>query len=606
MSRALSESENGDEIGDFVVLRVLSRNVLGSTFLCQHAVTNTKVIIKTFPPEIVDETGFMPRYQLMCEQLVNFSHPNVLSTRKVDLFNDEPYAVLDYLPSVKGTIPLSLKDILNEQEVLSELQVYYLARQLTSVLAYAHASQGGMVHCNLKPSNILFSVDGQPKLAEFGLLNLIGQEYWKKILEHHADIKLRYEQHAQYLGKFHLGPEMTSQSDEKQRSLGALAETIAYMSPEQRAGERVTPQSNIYSLGLILYKTLTGRTFRVGGPPPSTFGVSQHWDHVIECATMLNPADRYPSANAMFDDITRSYKFAPWLLYVSIVAVVFLFLIFMGWALPHFIFNGEKDLFSFHLGKPSPEHVFAWADRMQCYNSNFKLPDPLPQVMTPFSAFHIPQTDINMVLLPSELKYFEKDTFHIIPSPKEIESSWISQTEITQKDFLRFMKSDPSFYREFNSQLTVHNLSFNQAKEFCEKLTYYARDSHIIPYDYYFTLPSNREWFTAYYANEPDENFEMMKRGCSAPRQFNPRPRFPARYSMNRIGVLDIYDNLSEFAYYINTTPPFSPDSPSFRPALMGGNYLKLDHLVSFVDSEVHEVQVGLRIVLKRINKEVP
>ena len=165
----------------------------------------------------------------------------------------------------------TLKTALQRQTFNQERAVD-LIRQVAAALAYAH--QHGVVHGNVKPSNILLD-NGQALLSDFGLARI-----------EEASTKLTYT--------------------------GALMGTPAYMSPEQAAGTSTDMRSDIYSLGLILYELLTGAIphnaetplaimlQRVTKPPtpPRTLNpaISESLEQVILRALAIKPEDRYNTA----------------------------------------------------------------------------------------------------------------------------------------------------------------------------------------------------------------------------------------------------------------------------------------------------------------------
>ncbi len=596
MNKCLSEREIGDEIGDYVISRVLSRNVLGSTYLCQHAVTGKKVIIKTYPKEVPEEAGFMARYQLIYEQIATIKHPNILPTRKMDLDHEEPYAVLDYLPSVKGIIPLSLKDILHEQGVLSELQVYYLARQLMSVLSYAHTSHAGMVHYNLKPSNILFSSEGQIRLAEFGILNLIGQSVWKKILSEHVQKKQNLDQKtSQYWGHFNLNPDLASQSDEKRRSVGALSETLLYMSPEQYANDRVTPQSNIYSLGMILYKALTGHTFHQGAPPPSHYGVSQYWDTVIAKSTAQNPNNRYSSISAMSVDINRSHKLVALSLYFLFMVVVAGGLFLLGWGLPQLVFNQNSKIEAFKISQTSFENSLGWLDAHTnpLHPSNSTYLSSEKNAILPVIPLG---TSIEMVPMPSLYRDFDGDSVYYKYASPYASHTWISRTEISQRDYLSIMGNDPSFYRDLNASYPVTMVSYEDAMRFCKILT----DSQIalggMSSDYEYTLPTRMEWTSAYLASYSVAQLPYVINRCGRPTiKSRGIIRSVSDCNANSLGLFDMYDNVSEWV------KPFAfTDSQTTQAWVLGRSFLNQKEFQRQYDKQHVAEDIGFRIVLKQ------
>jgi eukaryotic-like serine/threonine-protein kinase len=141
------------------------------------------------------------------------SHPNICQLFDFGDADGRPYIVLEYLPG--GT----LEDRLSPGEPLPTDDTARIASEIASGLAHAHAR--GLVHRDIKPGNVLFDAEGAAKITDFGIAQI-------------EDV-----------------PTLTE--------AGTLLGTAAYMSPEQATAQRVTPATDVYSFGVILYRLLTGR-----------------------------------------------------------------------------------------------------------------------------------------------------------------------------------------------------------------------------------------------------------------------------------------------------------------------------------------------------------
>jgi eukaryotic-like serine/threonine-protein kinase len=141
------------------------------------------------------------------------SHPNICQLFDFGDADGRAYIVLEYLPG--GT----LEDRLPPGEPLPADDTARIASEIASGLAHAHAR--GLVHRDIKPGNVLFDSEGTAKITDFGIAQI-------------EDV-----------------PTLTE--------AGTLLGTAAYMSPEQATAQRVTPATDVYSFGVILYRLLTGR-----------------------------------------------------------------------------------------------------------------------------------------------------------------------------------------------------------------------------------------------------------------------------------------------------------------------------------------------------------
>ncbi|MFM9995241.1 MAG: protein kinase domain-containing protein [Phycisphaerales bacterium] len=207
--------------------------------------------------------------------LARLSHPNIAALLDGGETDGRPYLVLEF---VEG---LALRDYCDRNAVDARGRAA-LMRTICSALAHAH--QNLIVHRDLKPSNVIVTADGVPKLLDFGISKLLGDDAGD--------------------------PTVTA----------ARMFTPRYASPEQLRGEPVTTASDVYSLGVILHETLTGRAWGgdTGGhsrtpqfsgevEPPSRVapGIDREVDAIVLQALEPDPARRYPSAEAMGADLER-------------------------------------------------------------------------------------------------------------------------------------------------------------------------------------------------------------------------------------------------------------------------------------------------------------
>src|SRR5438105_4907143 len=181
---------------------------MSDVFLAEDLELGRRVALKLLGPN-ADPV----RFEREARAAAALTHPNLNQLFDYGKVDGRPYMVLEYLPG--GT----LEDRLREGRPLPDEETRTIAAGLAAGLAHAHAR--GLVHRDLKPSNVLLDADGRPKIADFGIARM-------------GDAGTLTE-------------------------AGTVMGTAAYISPEQAAGEPATPASDVYSLGVILFRMLTGR-----------------------------------------------------------------------------------------------------------------------------------------------------------------------------------------------------------------------------------------------------------------------------------------------------------------------------------------------------------
>ena len=186
--------------------------------------------------------------------------------------------------------PVNLNDYANNfgdaNGVLDENDTRQIMLVLLEAIGYAH--RHGVVHCDIKPSNILFNSLGMEgdmwnahlKLTDFGIAKVVGED-------------LVHQSVTQSLNRVSVGGAMTADAM-------ALLGTYDYMSPEQRRGDTATFSSDIYAVGMMVFRFLTGKT-ELGLKKPSRLmpGLNPAWDTVILKALNEDPERRYKSAREM-------------------------------------------------------------------------------------------------------------------------------------------------------------------------------------------------------------------------------------------------------------------------------------------------------------------
>jgi len=203
----------------YEILRLIGDGGMGKVYKARHQLMKRHVAIKVLHPELVADHSTLKRFQREAESASRLNHPNVVTVHDFGL-TPTAFLVMDYLEGV------SLEDLLETSNHLDFERSLRIFVQICSGLAHAH--QNSIIHRDLKPSNImLVNTDAQQelvKIVDFGIA--------KVILQNEVDNELTAK--------------------------GEVIGSPYYMSPEQCHGTGMDTFSDIYSLGCVMYRTLTG------------------------------------------------------------------------------------------------------------------------------------------------------------------------------------------------------------------------------------------------------------------------------------------------------------------------------------------------------------
>jgi tetratricopeptide (TPR) repeat protein len=260
------------------VQEVLGAGGMGVVYLARQVSLNRAVALKVLRGGRLAAPEDRLRFRFEAEAVARLQHPNIVQVFQVGEEQGSPWLLLEYVAG--GTLAGRIS-----REPLPQRRAAELLETLARAVHAAHLR--GIVHLDLKPANVLLSVDGAPKISDFGLA---------RPLTDNAD----------------LPPDQ-------------WAGTPAYMSPEQAWGATllrdVGPTADVYGLGAILYHLLAGRAPFVGGdsrqvmrrvwsePPAAPRDVRPEVSADLEaiCLKCLRKSagERYPSAEALADDLRR-------------------------------------------------------------------------------------------------------------------------------------------------------------------------------------------------------------------------------------------------------------------------------------------------------------
>ena len=285
----------GDVIGDYRVESLLGTGGMGQVYLVENIQMGKQYALKILPQELSASEGFVSRFRIDARRVSDMRHSNIANLHYFgqDASRQLYYIVTDYI-QVSRDCGCTLEGYLQDREQMPEAEVLAIAGQICEALEYAHTFQGGCVlHCALKPSNILLDDTCTPILTDFGLTNITGDDYVHSLI----DGALSASMADQSVG----GAESLNENNPEGARFfyASLMQTREYMAPEVQGKQAPTVCSDIYSAGMILYRMLTGRTAKGRWKVPSEYGCSKAWDSIVVRAMDVEPAKRYPSMMEM-------------------------------------------------------------------------------------------------------------------------------------------------------------------------------------------------------------------------------------------------------------------------------------------------------------------
>jgi eukaryotic-like serine/threonine-protein kinase len=270
-SAASRQPAAGDTVGVWHLEREIGRGGMGSVFLAERSDGHFRQRAALKVVRCIPRRKTLERFARERQLLATLTHPNI--ARLLDggaTPQGEPYLVMEYVDG---------EDIEHHcrRHRLGVRPVLALFLTACSAVAFAHRQL--VVHCDLKPSNLLIDREGRPVLLDFGIARLIEQA----------------------------GPEKAPGEAGGQIQLTTAAFTPRYASPEQQAHGAVTTASDIYSLGVLLAELLAQAADhgRLGALR------RRELDAIVLRATRHDPAERYPTVDALMSDIRRFLAHQP-------------------------------------------------------------------------------------------------------------------------------------------------------------------------------------------------------------------------------------------------------------------------------------------------------
>ena len=275
-------SDVPEKIGKYVIINKIGKGSTGTVYLSHDPYYRRDVAIKVYS---IEEDSDADRARVARKMFFNeahmvgmLQHPNIMPIFDAGEEDGKYYIVTEHIQGARTLAAYCRPDNLLRVDDVVEI-IYKCAK----ALHYSHGR--GVIHRDIKPSNVMLTIDNDVRIIDFGIAIV---------------------------------------SDSEISRIEGIAGSPSYMSPEQVQSEELTPRSDLYSLGAVMYELLTGyRPFRADNlskllhqivyatpPPIHTYrsDLPEELENVVAMTMQKDPDKRTPSGNSMAADLTRVYK----------------------------------------------------------------------------------------------------------------------------------------------------------------------------------------------------------------------------------------------------------------------------------------------------------
>jgi serine/threonine-protein kinase len=255
----------GTQLDNYRVDEKIGEGGMGAVYRAYDVMLEREAALKFLRPELSAQPDLIERFRSEAKAVARLNHANVAGIYGLHHHQTDLFMAMEFVPGP------TLHEVIASQGRLPVGHAVAIAAAVLSALEYAHAQ--GIVHRDIKTANIIVRPDGRVKVMDFGIARVLGSQ--------------------------------------RHTRTGFAVGTLAYMAPEQIQGLEVDGRADIYSLGIVLYEMLSGRTPFAGGtdwqmmqshismaPPPlsSSVEVPEEVERVVMRALAKEPVDRFASA----------------------------------------------------------------------------------------------------------------------------------------------------------------------------------------------------------------------------------------------------------------------------------------------------------------------
>ena len=225
----------------YKIIRELGKGGMAIVFEATDLFLDRKVALKMLRPEYVNDKDFARRFRQEAKAVARLSHPNVVNIFDIAKDGEVHYLVME---DIEGR---NLKNIIQERGKLPVAEALDIANQICAALVVAH--KNNIIHCDIKPHNILITADHQVKVTDFGIAR--------------------------------------AASSATMTITDTIVGSAHYFSPEQARGGEIKTHSDLYSLGIVLYEMLTGEVPFKGDSPIAV--ALKHIQEKPQKPSLINP-----------------------------------------------------------------------------------------------------------------------------------------------------------------------------------------------------------------------------------------------------------------------------------------------------------------------------
>ena len=251
---------------------------MADVYKAHDTILDRMVAVKILHAQLANDEEFLEKFRLEAKGAARLSHPNIVGIYDVGHDAGKYFIVREYIAGE------TLKKRVQREGRLSVEESLRIAKEIARALREAHANN--LVHCDIKPHNILVTADGRVKVADFGIARAV------------TSSTMTYN--------------------------GNIVGSVHYFSPEQAKGTKITPKSDIYSLGVVLYEMLTGELPFTGETTvsialkhlqeePKPIGQYDYTlppmvEAIVQRTMAKNPSER-PNSDELIEDIQHTERF---------------------------------------------------------------------------------------------------------------------------------------------------------------------------------------------------------------------------------------------------------------------------------------------------------